>query len=769
MSGLTKLFTPAIKLINTLPYTGKFALIGFLFLIPTAYTMYNYVGEVNKLVTVCTQEKQGITYNQTLKDIFGQANIYYLKAQKAEATDKNSILGIWQKTQAEDASFAPGLKPADQKILAEKKAALEQKVTAFLDSPSEANLNALNADLVAHISYIGDKSNLILDPQLDSYYIMDSIILRLVPINKNLEELRTALETSANKGYVTHDNLIKLMDLKNQIKLNYDALKYGVDVANTYNPNSGVKKELDGLAQQVYTQMDTLLAAYDKQVLGQANALISPGLLKSLETQHADLTTTVEQLYDAQSKTLSRLIQERSDAYWPNVHNAVLATLGLLLVITYLFVGFYMSVNNSFSELIAATEAMAKGDLRQRLDTSTKDEYHKVALGFNRMVDSFKKLINSIQGSVTELEGSSVGLEKTSAKMKDNVSNVAEQTQHAAELTDELANNIMVVASAVEQSSVGVKEVALASETVTINIEKAQNATDEMSEGMSNIAAATQEMSGSVNTIASAVEEMSASLGEVSNSTHHASEIAVKAEERAKISQEIVSQLENSAREIGQVIEVINGIAAQTNLLALNATIQAASAGEAGKGFAVVANEVKELAKKSANATVDIRQRVEEIQLNTNSAIEAIDEISTIIGQISGINKTIANSVQEQTVATTEISNSIASTAQAASNVSDNIQKSAHVAGELNNQIKQAELSVKMINKSVEEIALGTTEISRSSSSVATLAQDMANSVHVVKENTTEVSGSAGQTKQSADNLRSLASELNRLVATFKV
>ena len=74
-----------------------------------------------------------------------------------------------------------------------------------------------------------------------------------------------------------------------------------------------------------------------------------------------------------------------------------------------------------------------------------------------------------------------------------------------------------------------------------------------------------------------------------------------------------------NAVQIGKVVELIQGIAAQTNLLALNATIEAASAGEAGKGFAVVAGEVKELAKQTAQATDEIRQRVLSIQQGTGS------------------------------------------------------------------------------------------------------------------------------------------------------
>jgi methyl-accepting chemotaxis protein len=760
---MTSFFKPSIALINRLPYMGKFALIGILFSVPTVVTMLLLVGKINTDVDFATKEQHGIQYSQTLYTLFGKANSYLNAKTLAEEADKTAVESAWADVLKTDGTLGTEL------VTTEKRDALNKKLDAFLADANAKTLADFNTDLVGFISHIGDKSNLILDPQIDSYYIMDSVVLRVAPIAKNLTELLDATRTAQQAGVVSHANLITLMDLKNQIKLNYDALKYGMDAAYKFDEKSGVKEELEGQVADVFLKLDTLLAQYDTQLLNQANSKVNPSMVSSLNHQYEALSKSLEGLYAAQSKVLSRVIQTRSDKNGPMIQMAVWSTVLAFLVIGYIFVGFYLSVNQAFAELIAATEAMAKGDLRQKLNTTTHDEYRKVALGFNQMVQSFKALIESIQGGVVNLEKSSGQLEKASTQMTLNVSNVSEQTSHAHELTDELANNIMVVASAVEQSSVGVKEVAQASDSVTKSIEMAQLATDEMSNSMGHIAQATQDMSGSVSTIASAVEEMSASLSEVANNTTQASSIAERAEQRAQATQHIVSQLESSASEIGQVIEVINGIAAQTNLLALNATIQAASAGEAGKGFAVVANEVKELAKKSANATVDIRQRIEEIQQNTNSAIDAIDEINTIIGQISGINRTIANSVQEQTIATNEISSSIATTAMAAENVSQSIVKSANVAEQLNSQIKMAETNIRMIGQNVQEIATGTTEISRSSSSVANLAQDMAKSVGVVRSNTEEVSDSAGQTKESAEDLRNLATELNRLVGTFKV
>ena len=184
---------------------------------------------------------------------------------------------------------------------------------------------------------------------------------------------------------------------------------------------------------------------------------------------------------------------------------------------------------------------------------------------------------------------------------------------------------------------------------------------------------ASSEASMSVESVASASEELSASINDISQQAAHAAGIASRAVSQARETDGTVQGLTKSAGRIGEVVGLINSIAAQTNLLALNATIEAARAGEAGRGFAVVASEVKSLASQTAKATDEISEQIADIQKVAGDAIDAIKGIGSIIGEVNEVATAIAAAVQEQGAATQEITRSTQYAAQGTKNVSDNI------------------------------------------------------------------------------------------------
>jgi methyl-accepting chemotaxis protein len=184
---------------------------------------------------------------------------------------------------------------------------------------------------------------------------------------------------------------------------------------------------------------------------------------------------------------------------------------------------------------------------------------------------------------------------------------------------------------------------------------------------------ASGEASMSVETVAAASEELSASINDISQQAAHAADIASRAVGQARNTDGTVQGLAQSAGRIGEVVGLINTIAAQTNLLALNATIEAARAGEAGRGFAVVASEVKSLASQTAKATEEISEQISDIQRVAGEAIDAIKGIGSIIGEVNEVATAIAAAVQQQGAATQEITRSTQFAAQGTKNVSDNI------------------------------------------------------------------------------------------------
>jgi methyl-accepting chemotaxis protein len=248
-------------------------------------------------------------------------------------------------------------------------------------------------------------------------------------------------------------------------------------------------------------------------------------------------------------------------------------------------------------------------------------------------------------------------------------------SERAAELAREQRNE--AVEQAIREFEAGTTEIVSTLSAASTQLQQAATSlsatAEETSMQATSVAAAADQASANVAGLAGSGDELARAIGEIGRQVRNSTEIASRAVVHASETDMQVQQLATSAQRIGEVVALINSIAAQTNLLALNATIEAARAGEAGRGFAVVAQEVKELASQTRIATEQIAESVSAMQSVTDSTITAIQGIGEAIASLDSISKLIEDSIVEQDRATQDIATNVQQAARGTEEVSSNI------------------------------------------------------------------------------------------------
>ena len=434
----------------------------------------------------------------------------------------------------------------------------------------------------------------------------------------------------------------------------------GISMAKSLQQSEEIKFQFDDLVESNGDRIDFLL--------GKESAKLNKSLKEVIGNIEGDIT-------EKSIKTVAD-VQEIGDSLGQRTRNLFVggALVGIVLVLIILLLNARSILNllgGQPATMVDLAKDVAAGDL-------TVENYG-----------------SSTPGSLQE------ALFLMSSRLRSLIGNIVNEGRSLQATSTELA-------LAAEDLTGGAEQSALRADAVAAS-------TEEMSLSMTTVTASSEQAAQNVNIVAIAMEEMASAGQSIAQNTAKASEMTEEAVSFAAQSSEKVNRLGDAASEISKVTEVITEISEQTNLLALNATIEAARAGEAGKGFAVVANEIKELARQTAEATGEIKTKIDSIQSSTNDTVKEISQIGKVINDVNELVTTIAAAAEEQSVTVGDVSSNVAEAASGINEVNKNISQASIVASEIARDIE----TVSQVSGEAKEGSLRLQESSKELKKVA--------------------------------------------------
>ena len=676
--------------IQNLKLRQKLSFIVLALALPIAALLYLLVSEQNEAINFAQKERRGVEYLEPSARLF-PAFWNHISYSGALLSGDTSLASLRVEQAAKiDLIFADIAKADTQYGVdfgtTDDLAALQQAWNSYkanFETLSPAESSALQIDLLDDILNplileAGNASNLILDPDLDSYYVMDLVVNKLPAYAVQVTRLRELVASAIARGTLSDQQQASVAVRYAETFASLEEVEASVEFILAANP--ALAPELTEMAEQAALVGRGLLEGVDQGIL-QANTT-------NITVSRADFAEGVEQfivtfnaLYNRSLVVLDNLLETRIGGFRQEQLLSLLITAVALILAVLLVILIARQITRPLEALSRLSKRVGQGDLSQLAQVSSNDEIGTLANTLNGAVLQLREV-----GKRNEEE------REQSAQLQTNVSAFLDVAMDIAEGDFTKRGNVTedVLGNIVDAINLMVEEVAYL-------LTQTQDAALSVNSGAAEMIATTQAIAQSAQRQASQAQRARAETEQVTLSIR---KMAAQADASASAStkallasrqgeaavqntlkgmqgirsevqsiSERTKSLTKRSDEISGIVRSMSRIASQTNLLALSASLEAAGAGEAGTRFATVANEVQTLAEESANAARQVAGIVRELQSDIREVAELTEsgsheveagyqvaseagqrlrEIAEISGQSAELARLISQATQEQ-------------------------------------------------------------------------------------------------------------------------
>lgn len=660
---------PAIWVLSKMRYFAKFTVIAIVLLLPQFWVAFLQYKSTTHDIDFNEDERVGMKYMDPLHDYIAAQQRHWVLAvarasgRKDLAADEGAaareVSQLEHKVDVVDAEIGAHLKTHerwnDAKVAWGKAISASAGASLADIDKAHAEATAVTSDLI--VNFVANFSNLILDPDLDSYWLMDMVVAKEPTLGNLIAQQTTAsLITEGDPaerlvalaGYVSASTQ-NLSDTESiDIKTTLDQTK------NFGNSQTlpGIREPFNKLQASTKTLTDIIKAQYLTSAAipmlpsvrrGAPAVAPPPPEMKPLIDASLTALSSLDTFYDKINPELDNLCAIRVTKYRSERREGVLLMILATILHFYVFAAFYFGMKDSVGVLEAATARMISGTTEIFQTGGARDEMSDIVKDYNQintaLVDA-RSLKSQIEQQNEELQANIINLLQVVSEASDGNLTVRAQITTGALgnvadafnlLLESLEALVGEVAQQTTSSNDAVKEIAKVAKTMASGATNQTNEVLAARKLVEDVARQIEQVSRNAEGASAATQRTAASAEDGENAVENVISGMSTLRASVQVGAKRIKILGERSMEITSIVNTIGRISEQTNMLALNAAIEAARAGEHGRGFSVVADEVRKLAERATEATKDIEKLVRAISAETTETVQAIEQQTNVV------------------------------------------------------------------------------------------------------------------------------------------